>query len=91
MGAILVFAMMVDSPDSVPRYQWVAAGVLVLSFIPDVLLTTSHDMGGGWPEARFLMLMHVVVWVTCVTLLPSLSTTSQSESTEPDRPLSIRR
>lgn len=89
VGAILVFAMVVDSPDTVPRYQWVAAGVLVLSFIPDVLLATSHDMGGGWPEARFLMLMHVVVWAICVTLLPSLSMISESESTEPDRSLSI--
>ena len=68
VGAILVFAMMVDSPDSVRRYRLVAAGVLVLSFIPDVLLATSHDMGGGWPEALFLMIMHVVVWAICVTL-----------------------
>ena len=89
VGAILVFAMMVDSPDSVGRYRRVAAGVLVLSFIPDVLLATSHEMGGGWPEALFLMIMHVVVWAICVTLLPSLSMTSDSERTEPDHPLSI--
>ena len=89
VGAILVFAMMVDSPDSVRRYRRVASGVLVLSFIPDVLLATSHDMGGGWPEALFLMIMHVAVWAICVTLLPSLSMTSDSENTEPDHPLSI--
>ena len=89
VGAILVFAMMVDSPDSVRRYRRVAAGGLVLSFIPDVLLATSHDMGGGWPEALFLMIMHVVVWAICVTLLPSLSMSSDSESTEPDHRLSI--
>jgi len=90
VGAILVFAMMVDSPDSVRRYRRVAAGVLVLSFIPDVLLATSHDMGRGWPEALFLMIMHVVVWAICATLLPSLSMTSDSENSEPDHPLSIR-
>ena len=89
VGAILVFAMMVDSPGSVRRYRRVAAAVLVLSFIPDVLLATSHGMGGGWLEALFLMIMHVVVWAICVTFLPSLSMTSDSESTEPDRPLSI--
>ena len=89
VGAILVFAMMVHSQDSVRNYRRVAAGVLVLSLIPDVLLANSHDMGGGWPEALFLMIMHVVVWAICVTLLPSLSMTNDSESTEPDRPLSI--
>ena len=89
VGAILVFAITVDSPDSVRRYRRVAVGVLVLSFIPDVLLATSHDMGGGWPEALFLMIMHVVVWAICVTLLPSLSMTSDSENTGPDHPLSI--
>ena len=45
LGAILVFARMVNSPDDVGSYQRVAAGVLVVSFIPDVLLATSHDMG----------------------------------------------
>ena len=76
VGAILVFAMMVHSQDSVRNYRRVAAGVLVLSLIPDVLLANSHDMGGGWPEALFLMIMHVVVWAICVTLLPSLSMTN---------------
>lgn len=89
LGAILVFAMMVDSPDSVLRYRWVAAGVLVFSFIPDVLLAISHGMGGSWPEAVFLMIMHVEVWAICVTLLPSLSMSSGSEPSDPDHPLSI--
>jgi len=46
-------------------------------------------MGGGWSEALFLMIMHVVVWAVCVTLLPGLSMTSHSETAKPDRPLSI--
>jgi len=90
MGAILVFAMIVFSPDSVRTYRRVAAGALFLSFVPDVLLATSHDMGGGWSEALFLMIMHVVVWAICVTVLPGLSMTSHSETAaKPDRPLSI--
>jgi hypothetical protein len=81
--------MMVDSPDSVHSYRRVAAGVLILSFIPDVLLATSHGMGGGWPESIFLMIMHVVVWAICVTLLPGLSMASDSESAKHDNSLSI--
>jgi len=86
LGAIFVFA----SLDSVRTYRRVAAVVLVVSFAPDVLLATSHEMGGGWPEAYFLMAMHVVVWAICVTLLPGLSMTRVSEAPgKPDRPLSI--
>ena len=89
-GAVLVFAVIVFYPESVRTYRRVAAGVLFLSFIPDVLLATSRDMGGGWPEASFLMIMHVVVWAICVTLLPSLSMTSHSETAaKPDHRLSI--
>ncbi len=86
LGAILVFASMA----SVRAYRRVAAVVLVLSFLPDVLLATSHEMGGGWPEAVFLMIMHVVVWAICVTLLPGLSMARCPEApNQPDRPLSI--
>lgn len=90
IGAIVVFAMIVFSPDSVRTYRWVSTGVLFLSFIPDVALARSHEMGGGWPEAVVLMLMHVVVWTICVTLLPALSMTAHSELTsESTRRLSI--
>ena len=89
LGAILVFALIVSYPESVRTYRRVALAALFLSFIPDVLLATSHEMGGGWPEAAFLMIMHVVVWAICVTLLPSFSMTSDSENAEPERPLSI--
>lgn len=90
LGAILVFAMIVFYPESMRTYRRVAVGVLFLSFVPDVLLATSHDMGGGWPEAPFLMTMHLAVWAICVTLLPRLAMTSHSETAaKPDR-LSIR-
>jgi hypothetical protein len=47
LGAILVFAMIVFSPESVRTYRRVAVEVLFLSFIPDVLLATSHDMAAA--------------------------------------------
>jgi len=59
------------------------------NYLRRYVLATSHDMGGGWSEALFLMIMHVVVWAVCVTLLPGLSMTSHSETAKPDRPLSI--
>jgi len=91
LGAVVVFVMMVFYPESVRTYRRLAFGVLCLSFIPDALLAISHGMGGGWPEALFLMLMHVAVWAICVTLLPSLSMTTHSETAaKPDRSLSIR-
>ncbi|HEX4809004.1 MAG TPA: hypothetical protein VH325_08745 [Bryobacteraceae bacterium] len=91
LGAILVFGAIVFYPDSVRTYRRVAAAVLLVSFIPDVLLATSRGMGGGWPEALFLMIMHVVVWAICVTVLPGLSITTHSEPTTKSRPsLSIR-
>ena len=89
VGAVLVFAGMVDAPESVRSYRRVAAGVLVLSFLPDVLLANSHEMGGTWPDAVCLMIMHVVVWAICVTLLPALSMGKVSEGAERDHPLSI--
>lgn len=90
LGAILVFAMIVYYPDSVRTYRRVAAVVSLLSFVPDVLLATSHEMGGGWPEALFLMIIHVAVWAICVTLLPAFSMSSHfGTENAPGRPLSI--
>jgi hypothetical protein len=90
LGAIFVFVSMVFYEDSVRRYRRVAAVVLVLSFIPDVMLATSHEMGGGWPESCFLMIMHVVVWAICVTLLPMLGITRHDQVAVKSNSLSIR-
>ena len=90
MMAIYVFVGMVSYPNPVRAWRRVAAVVLILSFVPCVLLSISHIMGGGWPEACALMSMHVVVWAICVTLLPWLAITKHSRKTQaPDRPLSI--
>jgi hypothetical protein len=76
--AIVVFVTISSDPNSVRLWRYVASAVLVLSFIPDIILAISHSMGGGWPEACALMIMHVVVWSICVTLLPALAFTTQS-------------
>lgn len=90
IGAIIVFAKIVFYPESVRTYRRIAAAILLLSLLPDVLLATSHEMGGGWPEALFLMIMHVVVCAICVTLLPGLAITSHTGNARRRDPLSIR-
>ena len=73
MMAIYVFVGMVSYPNPVRTWRRVAAVVLILSFLPNVLLAISHIMGAGWPEACALMTMHVAVWAICVTLLPAIT------------------
>jgi len=88
--AIFVFVRVAFYPDPVRIWRRVATLVLILSFIPDVLLASSHSMGGGWPEAFALMAMHAIVWAICITLLPALAITKHPrELKPPDRPLSI--
>jgi hypothetical protein len=78
--AIFVFLKVVTYPNGVRLWRYVATAVLLLSFLPDVLVARSHSMGGGWPEVCFLMLMHIVVWTICVTLLPGLAFAPPSAS-----------
>lgn len=88
--AIFVFIRIMFVRNPLRTWRWVATVVLVLSFAPDVLLATSHEMGATWPEACALMTMHVVVWALCVTLLPALAIAKHPRKTRaPDRPLSI--
>ncbi len=76
--AIFVFLKISSYPNCVRLWRYVATAALVLSFLPDVLLPISRSMGGGWPEACALMIMHIVVWAICVTLLPGLAFTAPS-------------
>jgi hypothetical protein len=90
LAAIFVFLKIASYPNPARTYRRVAAVALVVSFVPDVLLAESHDMGGGWPEAYALMIMHVVVCVICITLLPGLGLTTRSQTrASRDQPLSI--
>ena len=89
--AVLAVRAVLSYPNGVRLWRYVAAAALVLSFVPDVLLAGSHGMGGGWPEACALMVMHVVVWAVCVTLLPALAyTTRRSTGSRHHDGLSIR-
>lgn len=76
--AIFVFLKISSHPNGVRLWRYVATAVLVLSFIPDALLAISRNMDGGWPEACALMIMHIVVWAICVTVLPALAFTTPS-------------
>lgn len=69
VGAVVVYALLrryADRPDR--TFARVAAVVLVLSFVPDVLLL-SRDPAATVPGVLVLMLMHVVVAAVCVGLL----------------------
>jgi hypothetical protein len=67
-----------DSLEPIRDYRELAAKVLMVSFVPDVLLAVLHGFGGGWPEAFALMAMHVAVWAICVTMLPLLTATGRT-------------
>ena len=72
-GAVFVFWKIgYYSGDPIRTYRKVAAGVLLISFAPDIAIATQHMLGAGWPEAFALMSMHVAVWAICVTILPRL-------------------
>jgi hypothetical protein len=90
LAAIFVFLKIASYSNPARTYRRVAAVALVVSFVPDVLLAESHAMGGGWPEAYALMIMHVVVCIICITLLPGLGLTTGSQTrVNCDQPLSI--
>lgn len=57
--------------DPIRDYRRLALGILLISFVPDILLAITHGFGGGWPEALSLMSMHIAVWAICVTVLPA--------------------
>jgi hypothetical protein len=84
-----VFIKVSFYPNPVRLWRYVATAALLLSFVPDVLLAMSHEMGGGWPEAYALMIMHVVAYAVCITLLPSLAFTASPSKDRPYDPLSI--
>ena len=69
-----LFSMARYSLEPIREYRSLALKVLLVSFGPDIALATLHWYGGGWPEALFLMAMHIAVWGICVTLLPAFVT-----------------
>jgi hypothetical protein len=72
--AVLVFAVIARYADRpISLYRRVAAGALMVSFIPNIVLFVA-DVPGGSPAAiATLMVMHVVDAAICIWLLPFLT------------------
>jgi FtsH-binding integral membrane protein len=73
-GAVLVFALVARFAKNLIRtYQTIAFVFLLISLLPDIGFARSSMPGASWPNAIALMIMHVVAWVICVSMLPKLS------------------
>ena len=73
-GAVLVFALVARfARNPIRTYQIIALIVLLLSFLPDAAYAQSPIPGASWPVAIALMIMHVVAWAICVSMLVKLS------------------
>ncbi len=71
LGAVLAFALVGWlAPHPIALYRMIAGGVLVLSFIPDIILFTK---GGSLIEVAAYILMHIVTAVICVVGLTSFT------------------
>lgn len=72
--AVVIFAAMTRLvSDPIRKFKTLAKVVLLFSFVPDILLATLHWFGGTLPYALALMGMHIVAWVTCVTMLTRIA------------------
>jgi hypothetical protein len=73
-GAVLVFALVSRcTAKPIRTYQIIAFVFLLLSFLPDIAYPQSHMRGANWPNAVALMVMHVVAYGICVSMLSKLS------------------
>jgi len=73
-AAVVVFALVARFiKNPIRTYQIIALVVLILSFLPDVAYGSSQMPGASWPVAIVLMIMHVVAWAICVSILVKLS------------------
>ena len=73
-AAVVVFALVARFiKNPIRTYQIIALVVLILSFLPDVAYAGSSMPGASWPVALTLMLMHIVAWAICVSMLVKLS------------------
>lgn len=82
IAAIFVFLKFAHHENPERTWLFVSTPILILSFLPDVMLARSHEMGCRWPDACALMIMHVVVWAVCVTLLPALAFSKRASDQE---------
>jgi len=73
-GAVLVFALVARfAAAPIRTYQIIAFAFLLISFLPDIGFARSSMPGANWPDAIALMVMHVVAWAICVSMLSRLS------------------
>ena len=73
-GAVLVFALVSRfAATPIRTYQIIAFIFLLISFLPDIGFARSPMPGANWPNALALMIMHIVAWGICVSMLSKLS------------------
>ena len=73
-AAVVVFALVARfAKTPIRTYQVIAFVALLLSLVPDAAYPGSGMPGASWQTAIVLMLMHVVAWAICVTMLTRLS------------------
>jgi hypothetical protein len=73
-GAVLVFALVARfAKNPIRTYQIIAFIFLLISLLPDIGFARSAMPGASWPTAIALMIMHVMAWAICVSMLPKLS------------------
>ena len=73
-GAVLVFALVSRfTANPIRTYQIIAFVFLLISFLPDIGFARSPMPGANWPNALALMIMHIVAWGICVSMLSKLS------------------
>ena len=73
-GAVLVFVLVARfAAAPIRTYQIIAFAFLLISFLPDIGFARSSMPGANWPDAIALMVMHVVAWAICVSMLSRLS------------------
>jgi hypothetical protein len=73
-GAVLVFALVSRfAAKPIRTYQIIAFVFLLISFLPDIGFARSPMPGANWPNALALMIMHIVAWGICVSMLSKLS------------------
>ncbi|MBA3944775.1 MAG: hypothetical protein H0X37_09470 [Herpetosiphonaceae bacterium] len=77
LGAVLVFALIGRfARRPITLFKRIALGVLVVSFVPDILLLVSRVMPGTTvATVGALAVMHVLAWTIIVRMLTTLAVT----------------
>jgi hypothetical protein len=75
LGAVIVFAIVGRfARRPIRLFRIIALIALLISFVPDIGLLTSNMMPGTSAlSVGVLMLMHVVAWAICVSMLARLT------------------